>query len=167
MVGTKFVKLVFSFGICLLAGYFNSLYALPLIPSWFASLKKPDLFLPDSWFAPAGLVVYLLLGLTLYFIWKSDTTEQHEKHVCIVLFVFGLILNCVWVYTFFGLRSPFFGLMIMVFLFAILMATMYQTVRVSFGATLLFLPYLLVTFAVAYTNYRIVIMNPAIPFFPL
>ncbi len=167
MVDNKFVKLVLSFGICLLVGYFNSLYALPLIPSWFASLKKPNFFLPDSIFVPAGWVVYLLLGLTLYFIWKSDTTEHHEKHVCIFLFIFGLILNCVWVYTFFGLRSPFFGLMIMVFLFAILMATMYQTVRVSFGATMFLLPYLIVTFAVAYTNYRIVIMNPSIPFFPI
>jgi len=167
MVENRFVKLVISFGICLLAGYFNSLYAIPLIPSWFASLKKPGFFLPDSVFVPAGLVVYLLLSLTLFFIWKSDTTEYHEKNLCIFLFITSLILNVLWVYTFFGLKSPFLGLMIIILLFAILMATMYQTLRVSFGAMLLLLPYLIVTFLVAYMNYSIVKMNPQIPFFPM
>jgi len=163
----RIVKLGLSFGICLLAGYFNSLYAIPLIPSWFASLKKPGFFLPDSLFVPAGLVVYLLLGLTLFFIWKSDTTEHNEKPVCIFLFITSLILNVLWVYTFFGLQSPFLGLMIIILLFAILMATLYQTLRVSFGATLLLLPYLIVTFFVAYMNYGIVKMNPQLPFFPM
>jgi translocator protein len=167
MVENRVVKLVLSFGICLLAGYINSLYAIPLIPSWFASLKKPGFFLTDSFFVPAGLVVYLLLGSTLFFIWKSDTTEHNEKQVCIFLFIFCLILNVLWVYTFFGLRSPFLGLMIMILLFAILMATMYQTLRVSFGATILLLPYLIVTFLIAYMNYGIVNMNPQLPFFPM
>ena len=167
MVENRVVKLVISFGICLLAGYFNSFYAIPAIPLWFASLKKPGFFLPDSLFVPAGLVVYLLLGLTLFFIWKSDTTEHNEKQVCIFLFIFCLILNVLWVYTFFGLQSPFLGLMIIILLFAILMATMYQTLRVSFGATLLLLPYLIVTFLVAYMNYGIVNMNPQLPFFPI
>ena len=167
MVENRIVKLGLSLGICLLAGYFNSLYAIPLIPSWFASLKKPGFFLPDSLFVPAGLVVYLLLGLTLFFIWKSDTTEHNEKQVCIFLFITSLILNVLWVYAFFWLQSPFLGLMIIIFLFAILMATLYQTLRVSFGATLLLLPYLIVTFLVAYMNYGIVKMNPQLPFFPM
>lgn len=167
MVENRIAKLVISFGICLLAGYFNSLYAIPVIPTWFTSLKKPGFFLPDFLFVPAGLAVYLLLGLTLFFIWKSDTTAHNEKQVCIFLFIFCLILNVLWVYTFFGLQSPYLGLMIMVLLFAILMATMYQTLRVSFGATLLLLPYLIVTFLVAYMNYGIVTMNPQIPFFPI
>jgi tryptophan-rich sensory protein len=139
---------------------------IPLLPSYFASLKKPVIFLPDSLFIPVGWVVYLLLGLTLFFIWMSDTTEHQEKQVCSVLFIFGMILNVLWVYTFFGLRSPFMGLLTMICLFAVLMATMYQTIRVSFAATLLLLPYLLITFAVAYTNYRIVVLNPAIPLLP-
>jgi tryptophan-rich sensory protein len=167
MVENRVVKLVISCGICLLAGYFNSLYAIPLIPSWFASLKKPGFFLPDSFFVPAGVVVYLLLGLTLFFIWKSDTKEHNEKQVCIFLFITSLILNVLWVYTFFGLQSPFLGLMVIILLFAILMATMYQTLRVSFGATLLLFPYLIVTFLVAYMNYGIAKMNPQMPFFPM
>jgi tryptophan-rich sensory protein len=166
MAQHNLVRLIISLGTCLLAGYFNSLYAIPLLPSYFAPLKKPWLFLPDSLFVPVGWVVYLLLGLTLFFIWTSDTTEHHEKQVCSALFLFGLILNVTWVYTFFGLQSPFMGLLTMVCLFAVLMATMYQTVRVSFGATLLLLPYVLITFAVAYTNYRIVVLNPAIPLLP-
>lgn len=63
MVENRVVKLGISFGICLLAGYFNSLYAISVIPTWFASLKKPGFFparfsfcacrigcVPASWF---------------------------------------------------------------------------------------------------------------------
>ena len=167
MVENKFIKFVISFGICLVAGYFNSLYALPLLPSYFASLKKPGFLIPDSFFVPIGLVVYLLMGLTMFFIWKSDTREYHEKQVCIFLFLSSMVLNIVWFYTFFGLRSPTLGLMVMILLFAILISTMYQAVRVSFGATMLLLPYLVVTFFVAYMNYAIVNMNPQLPFFQI
>jgi benzodiazapine receptor len=167
MVENRFNKFVISVGICLAAGYFNSLYALPLLSSYFASLKKPGLFLPETFFVPIGLVVYLLMGLTLYFIWKSDTNEYHEKRVCILLFISSLGLNVLWFYTFFGLRSPTIGLLVMILLFAILISTMYQTVRVSFGATLLLVPYLVATFFVAYMNYAIVNMNPALPFFQM
>jgi len=167
MVENKFVKFVISIGICLVAGYFNSLYAIPLLPSYFASLKKPDFLLPDSFFMPLGVVVYLLMGLTMFFIWKSDTNEYHEKQVCFFLFLSSLILNVAWFYTFFGLRSPTTGLMVMILLFAILVSTMYQTVRVSFGATLLLVPYLVLTFFVAYMNYAIVNMNPNLAFFQI
>ena len=160
------VRLIVSLATCLSAGYINSLYVIPLLPSYFASLKKPALFLPDSLFVPVGWFMYLLLGLTLFFIWNSDTTEHVEKQVCSALFLFGLILNVMWVYTFFGLQSPFMGILTMVCLLAILMATMYQTVRVSFAATLLSLPYVLLTFAVAYINYRVVVLNPSIHLLP-
>ncbi|MCX6685633.1 MAG: tryptophan-rich sensory protein [Methanoregula sp.] len=161
----KVVKLVISFGICLIAGYFNSLYALPLVPSWFASLNKPGFIPPDPFFVPIGLVVYLLLGLSLYFIWNSGTGNYKEKQFCLFLFISSLILNVLWVYTFFGLRSPFTGLMVILFLFAGLMSTIYQTLRVSFGATLLLLPYLVILFVAAYANYMIVVMNPNLPLF--
>jgi len=167
MVENKFIKFVISFGICLVAGYFNSLYAIPLLPSYFASLKKPAFLVPDSFFVPLGVVVYLLMGLTMFFIWKSDTNEYHEKQVCIFLFLSSLVLNIAWFYTFFGLRSPTLGLMVMILLFAMLVSTMYQTVRVSFGATLLLVPYLVLTFFVAYMNYAIVNMNPQLPFFQI
>jgi benzodiazapine receptor len=167
MVENKFIKFVISFGICLAAGYFNSLYAIPLLPSYFASLKKPDFLLPDSFFVPIGVVVYLLMGLSMFFIWKSDTNEYHEKQACILLFLSSLVLNVLWFYTFFGLRSPKIGLLVMILLFAILIATMYQTVRVSFGVTILLVPYLVMTFFVAYMNYAIVNLNPGLPFFQI
>jgi tryptophan-rich sensory protein len=167
MVENKFIKFVISMGICLFAGYFSSLYAIPLLPSYFVSLKKPDFLVPVSSFVPIGVVVYLLMGFTMFFIWKSDTNQYHEKQVCILLFLSSLVLNVLWFYSFFGLRSPTIGLLVMIMLFAILVSTMYQTVRVSFGATLLLVPYLVVTFFVAYMNYAIVNMNPALPFFQM
>lgn len=167
MVENKVIKFFISIGVCLVAGYFNSLYALPLLPSYFVSLKKPDFLVPASFFVPLGVIMYLLMGLTLFFIWKSDTNQYHEQQVCILLFLSSLVLNVLWFYSFFGLRSPTIGLLVMIMLFAILVSTMYQTIRVSFGATLLLVPYLVVTFFVAYMNYAIVNMNPNLAFFQM
>jgi tryptophan-rich sensory protein len=55
--------------------------------------------------------------------------------------------------------------MVILFLFAGLMSTIYQTLRVSFGATLLLLPYLVILFVAAYANYMIVVMNLNLPLF--
>jgi len=163
LVENKLLRLVVSLSVCLLAGYISSLYAIPLLPSWFASLNKPGFIPPDTYFVPIGLVVYILLGFTLNFIWQADKGNYRDKRFCLFLFILGLIFNVLWVYVFFGLRSPLIGLLISIMLYAILISTIYQALRVSFPASLLLVPNLIITFIIGYANYMILIMNPHLP----
>jgi tryptophan-rich sensory protein len=159
------VRLVSSLGICLLAGYFGSLYVVPLLPSWFATLSKPAFVPSDSYIVLAGLLVYVLFGFALYFIWQADPMNYRDKKLCLFFFIFGLVLHVLWVYSFFGLQSPFMGLMISIMLLAILFALIFQTLRVSVGASLFLTPCLIISFIAAYANYLIFVMNPQIPLF--
>jgi tryptophan-rich sensory protein len=158
----KFLRLIISLGVCLLVGYLGSLYAIPMIPSWFSSLEKPPFLPPDQFLVPIGALMYVLLGLAMYSIWQADLSKK-DTMLCFVLFVFGLCLNVLWVYMLFGLRSPFMALVIMIMLLGILVTTLYQSLRVTVAAALFLTPYLIVSIIAAYANFLIYIMNPKLP----
>lgn len=165
MPARRILRAVLSLGICLFAGYIGSLYAIPLIPTWFASLNKPRFIPADPNVIPLGLIVYVFFGLALDFIWHADPGNSKDKTFCLFLFFFALILSVVWVYVFFGLRSPLAGLMIMIMLFAVLLSTIFQALRVSVGASLLLVPNLVISVIIAYANYSILVANPHLPLF--
>jgi tryptophan-rich sensory protein len=160
MAGKKIIYLVLAVGICLLAGYIGSYYTTPEIPTWYASLQKPDIT-PPSWvFAPVWTVLYILMGLSLYLIIQSGLKNPEVK-VGLILFIFQLVLNVGWSFFFFGRHSTFYGFLAIVLLWAILLCTIIQMFRISFGAALLLVPYLVwITFA-AYLTYAIMMLNPA------
>ena len=155
-------RFIISIAVCFGAGYLASLYALPLIPVWFNYLNKPDFIPPDSFFLPIGLIMYFILGLSLYFIWSSEGNRK-DTTLCLYLFIAGLILNVLWFYVFFGLQSPLMAFMIMVMLLAVLASTIFQSFRVSIAACILLVPYLIICLILAIVNYSIYLMNPGLP----
>ena len=162
VVVVTFIRLVTSIGVCYGAGYIGALYALPMIPAWFNSLNKPSFLPPNPLLIPIGMVLFLLLGLAMFFIWSSGESER-DVRTCLIFFIFGLVLNVLWTYIFFGLQSPLMALMVVIMLIAIVLSTIYQSVRVSIAACLLLIPYLVACVAVAIINYLIYIMNPDLP----
>jgi tryptophan-rich sensory protein len=65
----------------------------------------------------------------------------------------------VWSAFFFGLRSPFYGLIDILFLWVMILVTIAQFSKVSIPAALLLIPYLLwVTFATG-LNFGIFLLN--------
>ena len=161
------VQFSISLAICMLAGYLNSLFVLPQIPTWFATLDKPAFVPPDVYFVPLGLLVYALFGCVLFLIWRADVQNSHDKTFCLSLFILGLILNIGWCYLFFAIKSPFTGLMISVLIVALLIAAMVQALKVSFGASLLLFPLVIIMFLITYVNYVIVILNPVVTLVPI
>jgi translocator protein len=161
------VKFGVSLAICMLAGYVNSLFVLPETPTWFAALEKPAFVPPDIYFVPIGLLVYALFGCVLFMIWRADVQNSQDKTFCLSLFILSFILNIGWCYLFFAMKSPFIGLMISVLTVALLIAAMVQALKVSFGASLLLFPLVIIIFLITYVNYVIVIANPTLTMMPL
>jgi len=160
MTGSKIIYLVIAVGICLLAGYIGSYYTTPEIPTWYASLQKPDLT-PPSWvFGPVWTVLYILMGFSLYLIIQSGLKNPEVK-VALVLFMSQLVLNVVWSFLFFGRHSTFYGFLAIVLLWALLLCTIIQVFRFAFGAALLLMPVLVWTTFAAVLNYLIMMLNPA------
>ncbi len=124
---------------------------------WYKSLIKPPLTPPDSYFPVAWSILYTLMGIAFFIVLlKPDSVDKLKA---IGLFLFQLILNFMWSYVFFKLQSPLLGMIDVVFLFLILLITMYYFFKVSKIAGFLMIPYLLQVIFAIYLNLGILILN--------
>jgi len=152
-------KLIVAILICELAGIVGSVFTMPSIPAWYASLQKPG-FSPPNWlFAPVWTTLFALMGVSLYLIWNKISKNKQAKKA-LVVFAVQLILNILWSVLFFGLRSPFYAFIEIVVLWIAIALTIFKFYKISKNAGLLLIPYLLwVTFATILNGY-IWILNP-------
>jgi benzodiazapine receptor len=151
-------KLVVSIVACLAAGAIGSIFTRSAIPTWFATLEKP-VFSPPNWlFAPVWTLLYILMGIAAFLVWRKGLGNRQVRSALIV-FLIQLILNTLWSVVFFGLESPLFGLVIISVLWVVILVTVIQFYKISRAASVLLWPYLLwVTFA-AVLNYSIWLLN--------
>ena len=141
------IKAIFAILLCLSAGGIGSAFTTPAIPGWYATIVKPSFSPPDWVFAPAWTVLYILMGLAAALVW-SKGLQNPQVRTALVVFLVQLILNMIWSVLFFGLRSPLYGLVDIVFLWIMILVTIAQFSKVSTPAALLMIPYILwVTFA--------------------
>ncbi|MFH1651601.1 MAG: TspO/MBR family protein [Chloroflexota bacterium] len=141
------LELVASLVVCLMAGAVGSIFTTPSIPTWYASLQKPFFNPPGELFAPVWTLLYLLMGLAAFFVWREGLSSRRVR-VALALFLGQLALNILWSGAFFGMRSTLFGLIVIIPLWLAILVTMVLFFRVRGLSGWLMLPYLLwVTFA--------------------
>lgn len=151
-------KLIFSIFICLFAGFIGSFFTTPEIPTWFATLQKPS-FAPPNWvFAPVWTSLYILMGISLFLVWQKGWENKTIK-TAIYLFAGQLVLNALWSFVFFGLRSPLLGLMEIVILWVAILATILSFMKVSRTAAYLLIPYILWVSFASIVNFSIWSLN--------
>ncbi len=141
-----------------LVGAAGSIFTSSSIETWYATLTKPS-FNPPNWiFAPVWTLLYLLMGVSAFLIWEKGVIK---KVVRIALFIFALqlILNVLWSFLFFGLKSPSLAFAGIIVLWLAIAATIYAFYKISKPAGIILIPYILwVTFA-ALLNFAILVVN--------
>ena len=152
-------KLVFSILICQSAGIVGSIFTSSSIQTWYTTLQKPS-FTPPNWlFAPVWLILFTLMGISLYLVWNKGLKNKQVKN-SLSLFGLQLILNVVWSFLFFGLRSPLLGLIEIVFLWVFIVLTILKFHKISKTAGLLLLPYIVWVSIALMLNFYIWRLNP-------
>ena len=156
---TTIIKILVSLGLPLVVGMLGSWATRPAIPTWYAALLKPS-FAPPNWvFAPVWTGLYLLMGLAAFLVWRKGLSNRPVRQA-LLLFAGQLVLNLLWSFAFFGLRSPGAGLVVIVLLWLAIIVTVWRFEKVSPLAAGLLLPYLLwVSFALL-LNFAIWKINP-------
>ena len=111
---------------------------------WYASLSKPD-WTPPSWvFGPVWTVLYVMMGIASYLVWRAGGSMS--------LYAVQLALNCAWSILFFKAHDLGLATVDVVALWVVLAATTLQFSRVDPVAGYLMLPYLAwTTYAAALT----------------
>ena len=134
------LKFVISIIICESAGIIGSLFTFSSVSYWYPTLIKPG-FSPSSWiFGPVWIALYFLMGLSLYIVWNNKAeqlSKQKYKKQFFILFGIQLILNALWSFLFFGLKSPIYGLIDILFLDIAVAMTIIYAYRVSKYAAIL------------------------------
>jgi benzodiazapine receptor len=107
--------------------------------AWFDRLNKPS-FMPPGWAFPvAWTILYILMGIALGLVAEA---QSGPRNLAIALFVFQLSLNLAWSPVFFGMHRARAAMVIILALFAAVVATTIAFWRVQPAAGLLMLPYL-------------------------
>ena len=152
-------KLIISLATCVVSGLIGSIFTRGSIATWYTFLHKPD-FSPPSWvFAPVWFLLYILMGISVFLVWRVGIKQFHVREG-LVIFLIQLILNTFWSFAFFGLKSTVGGLLVIVPLCTAILLTIINFYRISKTASFLLIPYILwVSFATA-LNFSIYLLNP-------
>ena len=144
--------------ICQAVGLLAGLATQSSVTTWYPTLTKPSFTPPDWLFAPVWTLLYALMGIAAFLIWRCGLRHVRVQSA-LIAFGVQLVLNAGWSFAFFGARSPALGLVVILFLWGTLAWTMNRFFRIRPVAGWLLVPYLAwVTYALA-LNVAIWILN--------
>ena len=122
----------------------------------YSMLEKPALSPPAVLFPIVWGILYVLMGISVYLIYRSDCKN---KDSLIELYIIQLAVNFVWPLIFFNWQMFFASFIWLVLLWFLIILMTVLFFRCSRTAAYLLIPYLLwVTFA-GYLNYSVYLLN--------
>ena len=152
------VKLISSIILCQLAGLIGSLFTAPSIPVWYASLEKPFFTPPSSVFAPVWILLYFLMGISLYLVIRKGFSDKGAK-TAIIVFIIQLVLNALWSILFFGMKNPAVGFLDIILLWLAILVTIIFFFKISKISAMLLIPYILWVSFAAVLNFSLWRLN--------
>lgn len=135
------MKLIISVAIPLVIGAIAGFFTGNAVNGWYAMANKPS-FNPPNWvFAPAWTTLYILMGIALYIVWKSNS-DKDVKQVAIILFAVQLALNFAWSFIFFYAQQPGWAFAEIIVLWVAIFMTITWFGKISSTAAWLLVPYI-------------------------
>lgn len=129
--------------------------------TFYATLDRPA-WAPPSWlFSPVWTMLYLLMGVAAWMVWRTPTLSD-ERSTALQIFGVQLVLNAFWSWLFFAWHEGAASFVEIVVLVVSVGLTANAFRRVNRTAALLLIPYLAwVTFAAGLT-YALWRANPMV-----
>lgn len=114
--------------------------------AYYGQLVRPA-WAPPGWlFGPVWSVLYLLMGLSAWLVWRDRGFRRAAP--ALALYLVQLVLNALWSWLFFAWHRGGAASLEILLLWALILATLLAFGRIRRGAAVLLLPYLAwVTFA--------------------
>ena len=152
------LKLVIAILACEVIGFTSGLIGSAGMNVWFDNLQKPSWNPPNYLFGPVWTFLYVLMGIAFWLIWKNETPESNKRNAYTV-FAMQLFLNFCWSIIFFRFQSPFFALIEILLLLAMILLTAYHFAKISKTAAYLLIPYALWVSFASVLNYTLWSLN--------
>ncbi|MFZ3054503.1 MAG: TspO/MBR family protein [Minisyncoccales bacterium] len=147
------ISLLIFIAIPLLAGYLSSLLSGNMSQTY-SQFYHPDFFPPAWLFGPAWTILYILMGISAYLIWKKGNTKKELS-----LFFIQLIINLLWTPIFFGFHQYLLAFIEILILLVMIILTIISFDKKSKTAAYLMIPYLFWVSFATILNYVVFITN--------
>lgn len=147
------ISILLPLGIGAIAGMFTS----QSVAGWYVTLNKPS-FSPPNWiFGPVWTLLYILMGISLFLVWKEAPGPR--RNLALVVFMLQMLLNFAWSFIFFHQKMIGLALIeiILLWICIALMLAVFHRVRPL--AAYLNIPYLLWVSFAAVLNGAYYILN--------
>jgi len=143
---SKFLTPLICILLPLIIGSLSGLANVGSINTWYAQLNKPAFNPPGYLFGPVWTILYLLMGVSLYLVWKAP--DGRMRDYALIIFGIQMVLNFAWSFIFFYFHQPGWALVDIIALWIFIVAMIFIFYRINKVASLIQIPYLLwVSFA--------------------
>lgn len=123
---------------------------------WYHGLNHPPGTPPDAVFGPVWLVLYAFIAVSAWLVAR----QPHElRGIVLWMFTIQLLITVLWNGFFFGIQSPFAGMILMILLLSIIITYTRLAYEISSTAAYLFIPYGLWVGYAAYLNLGLMVLN--------
>lgn len=148
------LALVGFVGLALLVGAADGTLTATSGLGWYAALAHPPGTPPNAVFGPVWSVLYVLMGVSAWRIWR-----RVQAGPALRLWGWQLAANAAWTPAFFGLHQPRLALAVMLALIGLILLTLRRFAAIDRGAAWILVPYLLWTGYALYLNAGICWLN--------
>jgi tryptophan-rich sensory protein len=140
-------------------GASGALFTSQGLATWYETLRRPALAPPNWIFGPVWTVLFALIGIAVWLVWRqADTAEKAVKRA-MAIFSVHFCFNIGWSAAFFGMQNIGLGLVVILLLLGFIGATIWAFARIDRRAAWLLVPYLLWVAFATYLNYRFWTLN--------
>jgi tryptophan-rich sensory protein len=134
------IKLIIAVAIPLTVGGLSGFATARGVTDWYPTLAKPS-FNPPAWvFGPVWTVLYIMMGVAAFLVWRTGLDVDGVR-IALTVFAVQLALNGLWSILFFGMQAPGWALVEIVLLWIAIGATVVFFWRIAPLPGALLLPY--------------------------
>ncbi len=157
MKRSKLIAAILCILLPLIVGSLSGLATVSSLSNWYAFLNKPSFNPPDYLFGPVWTVLYFVMGISLFLIWKSPTGKFRNQSLTI--FIIQLLLNFAWSFIFFYFRQTGWAFVDIIMLWSLIVYMILIFYKINRTAALIQIPYLLWVSFASVLNAAIWILN--------
>lgn len=144
--------------VCFGAAAAGSLATTPNLAGWYAAINKSPLNPPGWVFGPVWTLLYLLMAISAWLVWKKGLNSPYVK-IALFLFLLQLLVNVLWSVSFFGLHSPALAFGVIIILWLLILFTIIYFFKVNALSGWLMVPYILWVSFASFLNLSVALLN--------
>ena len=125
-------------------------------PSTFNEILKPSFTPPSQIFSIVWPILYTLMGISSYLIFKSN---DKYKNKALSIYIIQLVLNFLWNFIFFNQQNYLLAFSWIIILIVVVIYMIYEFFKINKTAAYLQIPYLLWLIFASILSYNIYLLN--------